>query len=303
MKEKSFKKIFLSFIILAFNEEKNIKKLLNKLKKLALKDSEILIIDSGSTDKTSFIIKQYQKKIKNLYFFQIEKDKFDFGKTRNFAIKKSRGKYICFISADAYPLFNNKIIQYIKEDFNIDKKVVCVYGKQIPYSNHNILYQIEISCLSNLLDGIIKKNKQKILLQKKDLSYKQNKILYFLSNVFAIYKKSFLLKFPFEKGGFEDIKMGKLIIDKELIKIYDPRLKVKHSHNFTIREYLKRQYEEYITLKKLKIKSLKVNILCKIKSIIKTKIYFKNKIFLITRLFYIYLLKLIVLIKTKYYKD
>jgi len=288
------KSITISFIILTFNEEKNIKKILTRLEKIKIKNSEILVIDSESTDKTPLIIKQMRNKIKNLFLFQIKREEFDFGETRNFAVKKAKGKYICFISADAYPLFTNKIIKYLKEDFSIDKKVVCVYGKQIPYPNHNFLYRAEINCLFNYLNNLIKINQSKVLLQKDSFYSKKDKMLYFISNVFAIYKKNFLLKFPFRKGKCEDIKMGKCIIDNSFAKIYDPRLSVMHSHNFTIKEYLERQKEEFKLIKRLKInKFSSTRIMCKLKQIYRGNFSLKTKFFLIIKFFYIYLIKLL----------
>lgn len=289
----------LSIIILTYNEEKNIAKQLKKISNLSKKYlKEIIIIDSQSTDKTVNIVKSFQKIIKNIRLIKIKKKNFDFGKTRNLAVKKAKGSYICFLSADAIPLFNNKIIEYLKEDFEIDKKVVCVYGKQLPYEKHDYYYQLEIHCLFNKLDILLRQSKTTVLIQKKDIKTENNQLLFFLSNVFSIYKKSFLVKYPFEKGGFEDLKMGKLIIENGFIKIYDPRLIVKHSHNFTFKEYIKRQSEEIKILNQLNaIKQ--INLGCKIKKIIFSDINFRDKIILFIKILFFYTAKALIVIKNK----
>ena len=37
--------------------------------------------------------------------------------------------------------------------------------------------------------------------------------------------------------------MGKFILEKNLIKIYDPRIKVYHSHFFNLKQYFQREKE------------------------------------------------------------
>ena len=62
-------KLVVSIGIAAFNEEKNIKRLLDSIRSQKLKKvkiGEILIISSGSTDKTNNIISTYQKRLKKI---------------------------------------------------------------------------------------------------------------------------------------------------------------------------------------------------------------------------------------------
>ena len=53
-----------SIVIPAHNEQENLPKLLDKLMNLksALKDSEIVVVDDNSNDKTGFIADSYSKK-------------------------------------------------------------------------------------------------------------------------------------------------------------------------------------------------------------------------------------------------
>ncbi len=49
----------ISIIISCYNEEKNIGFLLKEIKKLGLKDKEIIVVDNGSKDRTREIVKQF----------------------------------------------------------------------------------------------------------------------------------------------------------------------------------------------------------------------------------------------------
>ena len=53
-----------SFIVPAYNTEKYLKKCLDSLVNQTYKDFEIIVVNVGSTDKSSNIISKYQKNIK-----------------------------------------------------------------------------------------------------------------------------------------------------------------------------------------------------------------------------------------------
>jgi len=298
-------KILFSIIIPTYNGEKTIGKLLDRITKF--KDNypkEIIIIDSQSQDKTLDIVNNYKNKL-NLKIIKIKKEEFNHGLTRNLAVKHASGKYIWFLSQDALPIINKKILDYVLEDFKIDQGVVAVYGKHIPYKKTPIIQKLEVKCYWEKLDSLLKK--RKILIQdRKNLnqSQKQQEIFIRLSNVNCFYKRSFLVKneFPKIKIG-EDMIMGKLILKKNLIKIYDPKIKVYHSHFFNLKEYYQREKE---TLK-LRLFDLKTKetlaFLCKFKQIIFLKKNLFIKFAYILQLFFFYLLKVIIIFELKFLKN
>lgn len=258
-------------------------------------------MDSESTDDTSHIIDRKRKDFPALRYAKIKKKYFDYGTTRNLGVKLAQGKYICFISGDALPLTNG-VFNYLLEDFSFYPRVIAVYGKQIPNPNHNLFYQLELLCKFELLDNSIKK-KGGVLLQNSSLNLiyeKQDKknILYFLSNVFACYKKSFLLKYPFKKGGGEDLLMGRLIIEEGFTKVYDPRCIVRHSHNYNLQEYYKRQKEELLILCHLRVK-ISSNLICKVIRLFKMNMNCYQKFIHIIQFILFYLIKLIAFIEVK----
>ncbi len=86
-----------SVIVPVYNTGRYLEKCLDSLVNQTLKDIEIIVINDGSTEDISLIIKKYKNKIK--YF---ENTNHGIGYTRNFGIKKAKGKYIGFVDSDDY---------------------------------------------------------------------------------------------------------------------------------------------------------------------------------------------------------
>lgn len=87
----------ISVIIPAFNAESNILNAINSVLQQTHKNVEVLVIDDGSTDNTSDIIKSFGEKI--TYFYQSNQG---VAKARNKGIDMAKGKYITFLDADDY---------------------------------------------------------------------------------------------------------------------------------------------------------------------------------------------------------
>jgi len=81
----------LGFVYIVKNEEQNLKKSLESIKSIA---DEIVIVDTGSTDKTKEIAKQYTDKVYDYVWDD------DFGKARNFSIEKSESDWLLWLDAD-----------------------------------------------------------------------------------------------------------------------------------------------------------------------------------------------------------
>lgn len=263
--------------------------------------TEIIVIDSESTDRTAEIINSFNKIFKYLKYIKIKKKDFNYGGTRNFTVKMCKGRYISFISADAIPT-GNKMYKYFLEDFRINNKVSAVFCKQVPRKDTKLINKIELYCRFEDLDRFV--DSKGILFQNLRTApeyFRKNKLfLYFLSNVCACYKRSFLLKHPFRQTqGAEDILMGSEIINEGYAKVYDTRCKVIHSHDFSISEYYHKQRRDYfLRFIKTDIKGYP-RILKKIKIIFIQKESVFEKIKCYYYLFIYYLIKLLAVIDCK----
>lgn len=125
-----------SIIIRSYNEEKHIEKLFAGIMEQTNTNHEIILVDSGSTDTTLTIASKYP--IKTVY---IAPEDFSFGKALNKGCKVARGKYLVFISAHCWPVYNNWLECLLAPLENPD--VALTYGKQrgdvsTRYSEHQI---------------------------------------------------------------------------------------------------------------------------------------------------------------------
>ena len=113
-----------SIIIPTYNEEKNIKKLIDSIITQTHKINEVIIVDGGSTDKTIEIIKDYSK-IK-LYI----KPNYNIAKARNYGIKKSTGEII--FTADSSTKLHKDYIKTMLNGFDAETDIVFGRWKIVP---------------------------------------------------------------------------------------------------------------------------------------------------------------------------
>lgn len=99
----------ISICMMVKDEENNIIRCLNSLRPILQNiDSELIIIDTGSKDKTVEISKEYTNKI----FFHKWND--DFSGMRNKSISYAKGKWILIIDADEEIINCSNIIEFLK---------------------------------------------------------------------------------------------------------------------------------------------------------------------------------------------
>lgn len=91
----------ISVCLIVKNEEAVITRVLNCVKKFA---DEIIVVDTGSSDKTKEIAKEYTQKVFDFVWCD------DFSKARNFSFSKATKDYVMWIDADD-----------VLNDFEIDK--------------------------------------------------------------------------------------------------------------------------------------------------------------------------------------
>ncbi len=113
----------ISIIIRAFNEADHIGRLLYGISQQTISNTEVIIVDSGSTDDTLNIAKQYPVKI-----VHIDPEDFTFGRSLNRGIAAASGDIVVIISAHCFPVFPDWLHRLTKS-FS-EKEIGLVYGRQ-----------------------------------------------------------------------------------------------------------------------------------------------------------------------------
>lgn len=126
-----------SIVIRSYNEEAHIGKLLLGIRLQNLNNEvEVLVVDSGSTDRTVEIAERHGATI-----VRIAKEDFSFGLALNRGCQAAKGEILVFASAHVYPIRTDWLEKLI-EPFQ-DPKVVLSYGRQVgntltQFSEHQI---------------------------------------------------------------------------------------------------------------------------------------------------------------------
>ncbi len=220
----------ISLVIPTLNGEKSIGTLLTSISEQTLVPSEILLVDSSSSDRTVEIAKSFS----NVKTKIISKKDFGHGKTRNMAAKECKGDYLIFMTQDALP-YDKYLIENLIKPMEENGSIAVTFARQIAYDKAGPAEKLVRSF--NFPEHSILKNQDKI----KELGIKT----YFSSDVCAAYRKE-----TFDSlGGFisdaktnEDMFYAAKVINNGFAIYYASEARVYHSHNFTFRQQYQRNF-------------------------------------------------------------
>ena len=217
----------ISVIIPTLNSERWITQQLNMLLSQTVK-VEILVIDSGSSDRTLSIVASHGESVRLL---QISRDNFDHGGTRDFALRQSAGDYVLFFTQDAVPT-DHYCIEKLLSAFS-SPDIAAVFGRQL--ARPDAQEYEKLTRQFNYPD-------QPRIWREADIPRYGVKS-YFFSNVCSAYRREAYLAV----GGFdapilcnEDMMMAAKLLHKGYALAYTPDAAVYHSHRYTLTEELRR---------------------------------------------------------------
>ncbi len=125
-----------SLVIRAYNEARHLPRLLEGVCQQTVKDVELILVDSGSTDNTVKIAESYGAKI-----IHIQPADFTFGRSLNLGMSAATRQLVAIASAHVYPVYPDWLEKLI-EPF-ADPALGLSYGKQrgtdtSKYSEHQV---------------------------------------------------------------------------------------------------------------------------------------------------------------------
>ncbi len=210
----------ISVIIPTLNAEHEVEGLLAVLERQSVQPIEILVVDSASDDRTVELVQKH----KRVRLLEIDRQAFNHGTTRDMALRKSSGDFVCFLTQDAVPVSGDYLKRLVAPMVE-DPGIALVSGRQLPKADARRFEQLVREF--NYPDSPSVRSKG-------DLDQFGIKT-FFASDTCSAYRRSSYL----ECGGFdhvntnEDMLMAATFIASGMKVAYEPRAEVYHSHNLT----------------------------------------------------------------------
>jgi len=232
-----------SVVLLTFNGERYLGEVLDSVfKQKTSFQYEVIVIDSGSTDRTLDIVQSYPAKL-----HEIPISGFNHGETRNLGARLARGWFVAYLTQDATPA-NENWLQYLVDAFTLGPKVAAVYGLHMPRPDCDPVTRRDIEEFFKMMGPTDQATIQYIKDgdEGRDEYQRNEGIVGFYSDVNSCLRKSVWEKIPYQALDYaEDQAFGRDILRAGYQKVYEPRAAVIHSHSYPLLQYFRRQFDEY----------------------------------------------------------
>jgi rhamnosyltransferase len=213
--------------IRCYNEERHIGRLLSGIMQQTVKDIEIVVVDSGSTDATVSIASRYPVRI-----LHIQPEEFSFGRSLNLACQEAGGEFVVMASAHVYPVYEDWLDRLLGP-FD-DAKIALSYGKQRGTETTKYAEQRVFA---------------RWFPDESNLSQDHP----FCNNANAAIRRSLWERLPYDETltGLEDLDWAKRAMQLGYRIAYAADAEVVHVHNETARQTYNRYRREAIALKRI----------------------------------------------------
>ncbi len=216
-----------SIVIRAYNEAQHLGRLLEGIKQQTVKDVDVILVDSGSTDATIAIAEAYGARI-----LHIPSAEFTFGRSLNYGIREAKREFIIMASAHVYPVYPDWL-ETLLRPFE-DDSVALAYGKQrgpdfAKFSEQQIFHQ-----------------------WYPDLSNPKQETA-FCNNANAAIRKNLWEKNNYDETltGLEDLAWAKWAKEQGHAIAYAAEAEIIHVHNETPHGVCNRYRREAMALRKI----------------------------------------------------
>lgn len=213
----------LSVVIPTLNAAAEIDTLLGLLESQTLRPREILVVDSSSDDDTAAKVVNHSE----VELIIIDRKDFNHGSTRDMALLRTAGDFVCFLTQDAVPASNEYLANLVAPMLH-DETIALVSGRQLPKADARRFEQ--------LVRGFNYPDTPSV--RGKDDLQKYGIKTFFASDVCSCYRRDAYLAC----GGFdvvntnEDMLMAARFVAAGYKVAYEPKAEVYHSHNLTPKE-------------------------------------------------------------------
>lgn len=202
---------------------------------------EILVIDSGSTDETLEIIEKFP----NVKLHQINSKDFSHGGTRNLGVELTSGEFIAFLTHDALPA-DERWLYKLVTSLEQCPDAAGVFGKHLAYPEASPFTKRDLEQHFENFEKyplVLNRDTDKRKYANNNQGWRQ--LLHFYSDNNSCMRRSVWEKLPYRSIKFgEDQVWADDIIQAGYSKVYSPRARVFHSHDFSPKETFDRAKTE-----------------------------------------------------------
>jgi glycosyltransferase involved in cell wall biosynthesis len=213
------------------------------------REIDLLVVDSGSRDESLAIAERHGARV-----VRIHREEFSHGGTRNRMMAMARGEHVAFLTQDATPA-DDCWLAALLEGFEQGEDVAAVFGPHVPRSDasHMIKAEMERHFASWGNGGT------EIDVQRLDRSPQGIEAyrrfpgqLTFLSDVNCAIARRAWEQIPYREVPYaEDQLLGRELIEAGFAKVFHPRARVIHSHDYPPGEFLRRYFDEFRSLREV----------------------------------------------------
>jgi len=227
-----------SIVMLVKNAEPYLEEILGAINNQQCDFSyEVLLIDSGSRDRTLQIAGKYPVRL-----ISIPPETFNHGKTRNLGIRESSpdSQFAVYLTQDATP-FDDKWLQYLVQPMLEDSLVAGVYSRHMPRPSASVMTVRQLVQLTQT-GSSTRLEKQ---MPKSEREYMENRIYYvWFSNTSSAIRKNVWESHQFADVEFaEDAVWADEVLQSGYKIVYDPASVVVHSHDYNLIEQFRQNID------------------------------------------------------------
>jgi glycosyltransferase involved in cell wall biosynthesis len=217
-----------SIVIRSFNEERHIGRLLTGILAQSVREVEILLVDSGSTDDTLAVAAHFPVRV-----LRIEPQEFTFGRSLNLGCAAATRELIVIASAHVYPVYPDWL-ELLLAPFS-DRSVGLTYGKQRgAETSHYSERQVFQAWFPET--------------ERREQSHP------FCNNANAAIRRELWLQHRYDEGlsGLEDVEWAAWAMQQGHKLVYEPAAEVIHVHSESAREIYNRYRREAMALRRIR---------------------------------------------------
>ncbi len=216
-----------SVVIRAYNEGKHIGRLLEGIRHQTIKDVEVILVDSGSSDATVSIAESFGARV-----VHIRPEEFTFGRSLNLGLGAARREFVVIASAHVYPVYPDWL-ETLLRPFE-EARLALTYGKQrAPRQAHF--------------------SEQQVFYQWYPETSRPRQATAFCNNANAAIRRSLWQEHPYDETltGLEDVAWAKWAQEQGYAVSYVAEAEVIHVHNETPRGVYNRYRREAMAFKRI----------------------------------------------------